>query len=96
MKTNTSSGIIPDIESQSSREGNQSREGNKLSEQIQAPVTKSKKLSESSVSVTIPKENSYNSHGSLIQPSISTLFKKVQEKKKVEEKVRLDNFEGNS
>lgn len=85
-----SSGIIPDIESESSREGNQ------LSEQIQAPVTKSKKLSESSFSVTIPKENSYNSHGSLVQPTISTLFKKVQEKKKAEEKVRLDNFEGNS
>uniref|UniRef100_A0A6N2ND50 DNA-binding protein RHL1 n=1 Tax=Salix viminalis TaxID=40686 RepID=A0A6N2ND50_SALVM len=80
VKTNMSSGIIPDIESESSREGNQ------LSEQIQAPVTKSKKLSESSFSVTIPKENSYNSHGSLVQPTISTLFKKVQEKKKAEEK----------
>ncbi|KAB5560781.1 hypothetical protein DKX38_005738 [Salix brachista] len=83
VKTNMSSGIIPDIESESSREGNQ------LSEQIQAPVTKSKKLSESSFSVTIPKENPYNSHGSLVQPTISTLFKKVQEKKKAEEKYAI-------
>ena len=90
MKTNTSSGIILEIESESSREGNH------LSEQIQASITKSKKLSESAASVTIPKENSYNSHGSLVQSTISTLFKKVQEKKKVVEKVRLDNFEANS
>jgi hypothetical protein len=85
-----SSGIILDIESESSREGNH------LSEQIQASITKSKKLSESAASVTIPKENLYNSHGSLVQSTISTLFKKVQEKKKVVEKVRLDNFEANS
>ncbi|KAJ6926197.1 hypothetical protein NC651_010589 [Populus alba x Populus x berolinensis] len=82
VKTNTSSGIILEIESESSREGNH------LSEQIQASITKSKKLSESAASVTIPKENSYNSHGSLVQSTISTLFKKVQEKKKVVEKVR--------
>ena len=90
MKTNTSSGIILEIESESSREGNHP------SEQIQASITKSKKLSESAASVTIPNENSYNSHGSLVQSTISTLFKKVQEKKKVVEKVRLDNFEANS
>lgn len=85
-----SSGIILDIESESSREGNH------LSEKIQASITKSKKLSESAASVTIPKENLNNSHGSLVQSTISTLFKKVQEKKKVMEKVRLDNFEANS
>ncbi|KAG6777250.1 hypothetical protein POTOM_017067 [Populus tomentosa] len=83
VKTNTSSGIILEIESESSREGNH------LSEQIQASITKSKKLSESAASVTIPKENSYNSHGSLVQSTISTLFKKVQEKKKVVEKVYI-------
>ncbi|KAL9355229.1 hypothetical protein Peur_053199 [Populus x canadensis] len=76
VKTNMSSGIILDIESESSREGNH------LSEQIQASITKSKKLSESAASVTIPKENLYNSHGSLVQSTISTLFKKVQERKK--------------
>ncbi|KAJ6926198.1 hypothetical protein NC651_010589 [Populus alba x Populus x berolinensis] len=86
VKTNTSSGIILEIESESSREGNH------LSEQIQASITKSKKLSESAASVTIPKENSYNSHGSLVQSTISTLFKKVQEKKKVVEKVNLSLF----
>lgn len=80
VKTNMSSGIILDIESESSREGNH------LSEKIQASITKSKKLSESAASVTIPKENLNNSHGSLVQSTISTLFKKVQEKKKVMEK----------
>lgn len=90
VKTNTSSGIILEIESESSREGNH------LSEQIQASITKSKKLSESAASVTIPKENSYNSHGSLVQSTISTLFKKVQEKKKVVEKEAPRNSRNSS
>ncbi|CAK7338701.1 unnamed protein product [Dovyalis caffra] len=83
VKTNKSSAVVLDFESEDSREGNH------LSEQYQASaieVTKSKKLSKPDVSVTTPKENSHNNHGSLVQSTISTLFKKVQNKKKVEEK----------
>ncbi|KAK1562416.1 hypothetical protein Q3G72_011516 [Acer saccharum] len=42
-------------------------------------VTKSRKLSESAVTETKSKEN-LRSHGSLVQATISTLFKKVEEK----------------
>ncbi|KAJ4828754.1 hypothetical protein Tsubulata_035408, partial [Turnera subulata] len=49
-------------------------------------VTKAKKLSESAVSVETSVENSRSNRGSLVQSTISTLFKKVQDKLKVEEK----------
>lgn len=64
-------------------------EGNYLSPQIKARATsetKTKKLSESAILAATSKENSHSNHGSLVQATISTLFNKVQGKKKVEEK----------
>lgn len=41
---------------------------------------KSKKQSHSAFSVTTSKEDSHSNHGSLVQATISTLFKKVEMK----------------
>lgn len=68
-----------------------SRDGIHSSEQHQAsaaPAAKSKTLLESAVSVATSTESSRNNHGSLVPSTISTLFKKVQEKKKAEEEVK--------
>ncbi|XWS42944.1 hypothetical protein CRYUN_Cryun16bG0057500 [Craigia yunnanensis] len=58
-------------------------EDNQVSKQIQTSltsVTESRKTSQSTVTVTKSKENSNTKHGSLVQATISTLFKKVEEK----------------
>ncbi|XP_021281922.1 DNA-binding protein RHL1 [Herrania umbratica] len=60
-----------------------SAEDSQISEQIQTSLTsasKSRKISKSTVTVTKSKENSKANRGSLVQPTISTLFKKVEEK----------------
>ncbi|KAK6232443.1 hypothetical protein SCA6_002516 [Theobroma cacao] len=59
-------------------------EDSQIPEQIQTSLTsvsKSRKISKSTVTVTKSKENSKANRGSLVQPTISTLFKKVGEKK---------------
>ncbi|XP_040931144.1 DNA-binding protein RHL1 isoform X7 [Gossypium hirsutum] len=63
--------------------GSDDSEDNQVSKQIRTnliPVTKSKKPTQTSVTVTKSKENSNTSHGSLVQATISTLFKKAEEK----------------
>ncbi|KAK8568863.1 hypothetical protein V6N13_106744 [Hibiscus sabdariffa] len=63
--------------------GSDDTEDNLVSEQIQTnltSVTKSRKTSQSTATVTKSKENSNSSHVSLIQATISTMFKKVEEK----------------
>ncbi|PPD71544.1 hypothetical protein GOBAR_DD31561 [Gossypium barbadense] len=63
--------------------GSDDSEDNQVSKQIQTnliPVTKFKKTTQTTVTVTKSKENSNTSHGSLVQATISTLFKKAEEK----------------
>ncbi|KAK8660280.1 hypothetical protein V6N13_051208 [Hibiscus sabdariffa] len=63
--------------------GSDDTKDNQVSEQIQTnltSVTKSRKSSQSTATVTKSKENSNKNHGSLVQATISTLFKKVEEK----------------
>ncbi|KAH1105671.1 hypothetical protein J1N35_009439 [Gossypium stocksii] len=63
--------------------GSDDSEDNQVSKQIQSnliPVIKSKKTTQTTVTVTKSKENSNTSHGSLVQATISTLFKKAEEK----------------
>ncbi|KAK8342766.1 hypothetical protein V6Z12_A08G253900 [Gossypium hirsutum] len=63
--------------------GSDDSEDNQVSKQIRTnliPVTKSKKPTQTTVTVTKSKENSNTSHGSLVQATISTLFKKAEEK----------------
>lgn len=60
--------------------GSDATEDNQFSKQIQTSVTKSRKTSQSTVTVTKSKENSNINRGSLVQATISTLFKKVEEK----------------
>jgi hypothetical protein len=43
-------------------------------------VSKSKRLSHTATTVTTDKERSSSHNGSLVQTTISTLFKKVEEK----------------
>ncbi|KAK8657041.1 hypothetical protein V6N13_098975 [Hibiscus sabdariffa] len=63
--------------------GSDDTKDNQVSEQIQTnltSVTKSRKSSQSIATVTKSKENSNKNHDSLVQATISTLFKKVEEK----------------
>ncbi|MBA0584812.1 hypothetical protein Gorai_015608, partial [Gossypium raimondii] len=63
--------------------GSDDSEDNQVSKQIQTnliPVTKFKKTTQTTVTVPKSKENSNTSHGSLVQATISTLFKKAEEK----------------
>ena len=63
--------------------GSDATEDNQVSKQIQTSltsVTKSRKTSQSTVTVTKSKENSNTKYGSLVQATVSTLFKKVEEK----------------
>ncbi|GMI88730.1 hypothetical protein HRI_002542400 [Hibiscus trionum] len=63
--------------------GSDDTEDNQVSEQIQSnltSVTNSRKTSQSTATVTKSKENSNSSHGSLVQATISTMFKKVEQK----------------
>ncbi|KAE8711567.1 DNA-directed RNA polymerases I, II, and III subunit RPABC4-like [Hibiscus syriacus] len=63
--------------------GSHDTEDSQVSKQIQTnltSVTKSRKTSQSTATVTKSKENSNTDHGSLVQATISTLFKKVEEK----------------
>lgn len=63
--------------------GSGATEDNQVSDQIQTPltsVTRSRKASKSTLTATKSKENSNTNHGSLVQATISTLFKKAEEK----------------
>ena len=63
--------------------GSDATEDNQVSKQIQTSLTsviKSRKASHSTVTVTKSKENSNIDCGSLVQATISTLFKKMEEK----------------
>ncbi|XVF30306.1 hypothetical protein REPUB_Repub16aG0045400 [Reevesia pubescens] len=63
--------------------GSDAAEDIQVSKQIQTSptsVTKFRKTPQSTVTVTKSKENSNTNHGSLVQATISTMFKKVEEK----------------
>ncbi|OMO78023.1 hypothetical protein CCACVL1_14698 [Corchorus capsularis] len=64
--------------------GSDDAEDSKVSTKIQSSLisgTKSRKVSQSTITETKSKENSNANHGSLVQATISTLFKRVEEKK---------------
>ncbi|KAF3976267.1 hypothetical protein CMV_000541 [Castanea mollissima] len=66
-----------DIDNKGAVERGQFPEQNKLSAMS---VSKSKRLSRNATTATASKERSGSNHGSLVQATISTLFKKVEEK----------------
>ncbi|GMI94210.1 hypothetical protein HRI_003090300 [Hibiscus trionum] len=75
--------VAKTISSVSVDHGSDDTRDNQVSEQIQTnltSVTKSRKTSQSTATVTKSKGNSNTNHGSLVQATISTLFKKVEEK----------------
>ncbi|XP_022745701.1 DNA-binding protein RHL1-like isoform X2 [Durio zibethinus] len=64
--------------------GSDTKEDNRVSKQNQTSLmsaTKFRKTSQSTVTVTKSKENLNTNRGSLVQANISTLFKKVEEKR---------------
>ncbi|XP_050218432.1 DNA-binding protein RHL1 isoform X2 [Mercurialis annua] len=82
VKTITSSTIVLDFDDENSTEENH--------ESAKVDI-KSEKLNEPVVSAKTSKGDSNSNHGSLVQATISTLFKKVNDKKKGEEKNEPNN-----
>ncbi|KAL4632906.1 hypothetical protein ACB092_04G084700 [Castanea dentata] len=76
-KTENLCSVNLDIDNKGAVERGQFPEQNKLSAMS---VSKSKRLSRNATTATASKERSGSNHGSLVQATISTLFKKVDEK----------------
>ncbi|GLT60687.1 hypothetical protein SLA2020_334430 [Shorea laevis] len=77
VQTSTSCPVVVNIESENPAEKNQFPEDIQVSV---TPATKSRKQSQSAVTMNRSKENLQEKPGSLVQATISSLFKKVEEK----------------